>query len=108
PDFQTNRQTRRSLSAPWGENWCPFASGGVEWASRWSPYAPSNRRLHRSGFMATVTEPGTTIPSLTDEPFVTLIENQFAVAAIEQFTEVESDNALRSVYLHGPAGNGKS
>lgn len=58
--------------------------------------------------MATVTEPGTTIPTLTDEPFVTLVENQFAVAVIEQFVEVEPDEALRSVYLYGPAGNGKS
>lgn len=55
--------------------------------------------------MATVTEPGTAILALNDEPFVTFVENQLAVAAVEQFA---NDESLRSVYLYGPAGNGKS
>ena len=58
--------------------------------------------------MATATDTLTTFAPPTDEPFVTLVENHFAVAAIEQFVEVDPDASARLVYLYGPAGTGKS
>src|SRR5687768_11617361 len=58
--------------------------------------------------MVSATESLTTFVPPTDEPFVTLVENQFAVAAIEQFVEVDPDASARLVYLYGPAGTGKS
>ncbi len=44
----------------------------------------------------------------TDEPFVTLAENQFAVAAVDRLAEASADGPGRLVFLYGPAGNGKS
>ncbi|HEX6986817.1 MAG TPA: DnaA/Hda family protein [Planctomycetaceae bacterium] len=58
--------------------------------------------------MATVTEAVATFAPPTDEPFVTLVENQLAVAAVEQFVEVDPDDSARLVYLYGPSGTGKS
>lgn len=63
--------------------------------------------------MATVAESSTTITPPTDEPFVTLVENQLAVAAIERLIEecvgfAEQADPIRLVYLYGPSGVGKS
>ena len=57
----------------------------------------------------------------TDEPFVTLVENHLAAAAVERLsgsddgtppppnaTNTDITAALRQVYLYGPAGVGKS
>lgn len=44
----------------------------------------------------------------TDEPFVTLPENRFAVAAVEALGDATADSLGRLVFLYGPAGHGKS
>jgi len=51
--------------------------------------------------------PARTAPP-TDEPFVTLPENHFAVAAVEALGEATSDSPGRLAFIYGPAGNGKS
>lgn len=57
--------------------------------------------------MITATEaPAATSP--TDEPFVTLTENRFAVAAAERLGEAAAGGPPRLLFLYGPAGNGKS
>lgn len=63
--------------------------------------------------MATVAESSTSITPPTDEPFVTLVENQLAVAATERLIETgvalsDPAGAIRLVYLYGPSGVGKS
>lgn len=58
--------------------------------------------------MITATDaPARTLPP-TDEPFVTLVENQFAAAAVERLGEAVPTDPGRLVFLYGPAGNGKS
>jgi chromosomal replication initiator protein len=58
--------------------------------------------------MATVAEPIATACSPTDEPFLTLAENQFAVEAVERLGEASDDASWRLVVLYGSAGIGKS
>lgn len=58
--------------------------------------------------MATVTEPIAALCPPTDEPFLTLVENQFAAEAVERLGNVDPENAVRLVVLYGPAGVGKS
>lgn len=57
--------------------------------------------------MITATKaPGTNSP--TDEPFVTLDENRFAVAAVARLGEASAESPARLLVVYGPAGNGKS
>lgn len=58
--------------------------------------------------MATVAHAVATLIPPTDEPFITLVENQFAVAAVERLVEADPGIDPRLVYLYGPAGIGKS
>ena len=63
--------------------------------------------------MATIAAPAKSLTSPTDEPFVTLVENQFAAAAVERLIERGENTEAETVefnlvYLHGPAGVGKS
>lgn len=56
--------------------------------------------------MAAVTETPATTP--TDEPFVTLVENQFAAMAVERLGSALPDDEARLLFVYGPAGTGKS
>lgn len=58
--------------------------------------------------MAPATEAPATLTPPTDDPFVTLPENQFAAAAVERLGEADATGSVRLVFLYGPAGNGKS
>lgn len=58
--------------------------------------------------MATATEPIAAFCPPTDEPFLTLAENQFAVEAIERLAEIDLDCGGRLTLIYGPAGVGKS
>ncbi|MDQ3329864.1 MAG: DnaA/Hda family protein, partial [Planctomycetota bacterium] len=58
--------------------------------------------------MATVTEPIEALCPPTDEPFITLVENQFAVEAVERLGDIDTNTAGGLVVLYGTAGAGKS
>lgn len=58
--------------------------------------------------MATATEPIAALCPPTDEPFLTLAENQFAVEAIERLAEADPVASGRLTLIYGPSGVGKS
>jgi len=58
--------------------------------------------------MATATEPIAAFCPPTDEPFLTLAENQFAVEAVERLAEADCDASGRLTLIYGHSGVGKS